>query len=534
MNLGLSLLYAAERTPDADAVVDGDARLDYRGLQRVAATLAAGLGAAGVGRGDRVAVVLKNRGEAVELYWACQWLGAVVVPLSWRVAPADVAYCVADSGAAVVAFEEVALEHALASSDTAGRLVAVGTGGPGSSADLAARFGAGGGAAPCVPYDELRAAGEAAGPAAPPGDLDDRATSIFLYTSGTTGRPKGVPRSHAAERAGGLSQALHQSQRPGERTLGIMPLYHTMGIHTLLAAQIVGGCFVCQPDWDAAQALELIGSERIGSLYLAPTLFHDLVHSPDLAGADTSSVRSLAYAGAAMTSALVERCVEVFAPDVFINHYGSTEIYTYSVDFDQRAAPGCAGRPATNARLRLVRPEPGAGPDDEVEPGETGEIICHLSSDEAFAGYWNRLDADARAIREGWYFTGDLGRVDTGGNLWIVGRIDDMIISGGENVHPLEVEDTLERAPGVREVAVVGLPDDRWGQAVTAFVVLDEEARAAGDDAAAARLDAHCLASPDLARFKRPRRYRFPDALPKSPSGKILRRLLREESVGRS
>ena len=526
MNLGLSLLYAAERTPDADAVVDGDVRLDYRSLQRVAGALAAGLASMCVGRGDRVALVLKNRREAVELYWACQWLGAVVVPLSWRVAPADVAYCVADSGATVVAFEEVGLEHARACSDVADRFVAVGTRGTGSSADLAARFCAGGDGRVCEPYESLPAAGEAAGA---PEDLDDRETSIFLYTSGTTGRPKGVPRSHAAERAGGLSQALHQSYRPGERTLGVMPLYHTMGIHTLLAAQIVGGCYVCQPDWDAGVALNLIESERIGSLYLAPTLFHDLVHSPDLAGADTSSVRSLAYAGAAMTSALVERCVAVFAPEVFINHYGSTEIYTYSVHFDQRTAPGCAGRPATNARLRLVQPEPGAGPDDEVPRGETGEIICHLSSDESFAGYWNRPDADAKAIRGDWYFTGDLGRLDDDGNLWIVGRIDDMIISGGENVHPLEVEDVLERAPGVREVAVVGLPDDRWGQAVTAFVVLDDDAAGAGPEAAVAGLDAYCLASAELARFKRPRHYRFPDALPKSPSGKILRRLLREQ-----
>ena len=531
MNLGLSLLYAAERTPDADAVVDGETRLTYRDLQQVAATLAAGLAALGVGQGNRVAVVLKNRREAVELYWACQWLGAVVVPLSWRVAATAVAYCVADSGATVAVFEEASFEHALACGDTVEHLVAVGTAGDGSSAGLAERLRAAGCAARCETDADLLAAGEASGPAPPPADLDDRQTSIFLYTSGTTGRPKGVPRSHAAERAGGLSQALHQSYRPGERTLGVMPLYHTMGIHTLLAAQIVGGCFVCQPDWDAAAALELVESERIGSLYLAPTLFHDLVHSPGLTTAEVSSVRALAYAGAAMTSALVERCVAVFAPEVFINHYGSTEVYTYSVHFDQRAAPGCAGRPATNARLRLVRPEPGAGPGDEVAPGEIGEIVCHLGSDEAFAGYWKRPDADARAIRDGWYFTGDLGRCDTGGNLWIVGRIDDMIISGGENVHPLEVEDVLERAPGVREVAVVGLPDERWGQAVTAFVVLDADAAGATGEAAAARLDAHCLASADLARFKRPRRYHFPDALPKSPSGKILRRLLREQAA---
>jgi 2-furoate---CoA ligase len=533
MNLGLSLLYAAERAPGADAAVDGDTRLSYGDLRRVAANLAAGLVALGVGRGDRVAVVLKNRREAVELYWACQWLGAVFVPLSWRVAPADVAYCVADSGARLVIFEEVAVDHAVACVDGVDRFVAVRTVAPSRTVgEPVERLRAAGCSSPCESYEDLLGIGEAAGPAPPAEGLDDRETSIFLYTSGTTGRPKGVPRSHAAERAGGLSQALHQSYRPGERTLGVMPLYHTMGIHTLLAAQIVGGCYVCQPDWDPRQALDLIEAERIASLYLAPTLFHDLVRSPAAVMADVSSVRSLAYAGAAMTSALVERCVEVFGPETFVNHYGSTEVYTYSVDFDQRAAPGCAGRPATNARLRLVRPEAGAGPGDEVAPGETGEIICHLGSDEAFSGYWNRPDADARAIRDGWYFTGDLGRCDAGGNLWIVGRIDDMIISGGENVHPLEVEDVLERAPGVREVAVVGLPDDRLGQLVTAFVVLDG-APAGGDEAAeAARLDRFCLESADLARFKRPRGYRFPDSLPKSPSGKILRRLLREEHAG--
>ena len=529
MNLGLSLLYAAERNPYADAVVDGGSRLDYRSLARVAATLADGLTSIGVSPGDRVAMVLRNRREAVELYWACQWLGAVVVPLSWRAAAADVAYCVADSGATVAAFEEASLAAALGCAGTVERLVAVGEAAGGdSSADLAERLRTAGGSAPSLVYESLLDAGDAAGQSPPGGDLDDRATSILLYTSGTTGRPKGVPRSHAADRAAGLSQALHQSYRPGERTLGVMPLYHTMGVHTLLAAQFVGGCYICQPDWDPQQALGLVEGERIGSLYLAPTLFHDLVHAPAVEGADVSSVRALAYAGAAMTSALVERCVEVFAPEVFVNHYGSTEVYTYSVHFDQRAAPGCAGRPATNARLRLVPPEPGAGPDDGVAQGETGEIICHLSSDEAFGGYWNRPDADAGAIRDGWYFTGDLGRHDADGNLWIVGRIDDMIISGGENVHPLEVEDILERAPGVQEVAVVGLPDERWGEAVTAFVVLDPDAARAGEAAVAAQLDAHCLASEDLARFKRPRHYRFADALPKSPSGKILRRLLRE------
>jgi 2-furoate---CoA ligase len=153
---------------------------------------------------------------------------------------------------------------------------------------------------------------------------------------------------------------------------------------------------------------------------------------------------------------------------------------------------------------------------------EDGEIVCHMSSPEAFTGYWQRPDADEKAIRDGWYHTGDVGRLDEDGDLWLLGRVDDMIISGGENVHPLEVEDVLAGHPKVAEVAVVGAPDDRLGHRVVAVVVAEGEVTAE-------ELDAFCLESEALARFKRPREYRFVESLPKSPSGKILRRLLREE-----
>ena len=265
-----------------------------------------------------------------------------------------------------------------------------------------------------------------------------------------------------------------------------------------------------QPSWDPEQALALIERERIDTLYLAPTLFYDLVHHPRFGDANTSPVRAVAYAGSPMTSALVDAVAAAFEPEIFVNHYGSTEIYTFSVHRDQRAKPGCAGRAALNARLRL-------------DPPDEGEILCHMSSDEAFAGYWNRPDADAKAISDGWYRTGDVGRLDEEGDLWVVGRVDDMVVSGGENIHPVEVEDVVARAPGVGEVAVVGAPDDRWGQRVVAYVV-------ANGAVTAEELDAFCLASDSLARFKRPREYRFVAELPKSPSGKILRRMLRDDT----
>ena len=452
MNLAQSLLAASERHPDAEAFPG----LTYGELLPRVRKIAGGLG---VAPGERIALVLDNRLETALLYWAAQWAGAVAVPLSWRATASDLAYCVADCGARLVLRDGDPLpnghEH------------------PGALAQ------------------------------------DAEEASLMLYTSGTTGRPKGVPRSHRADRAGGLSQALQHGYLPSERTLGVMPLYHTMGIHSLLAMHLVAGCFVPLARWDALHALRLIEEQRITSLYLAPTLFHDLVHHPELARFELTSVRALGYAGAAMTSALVERCAEIFNPEVFVNHYGSTEIYTFSIGRDQRRKPGCAGRPALNARLRLE---------------DTGEILCHMSSDEAFGGYWRRPDGDEKAIRDGWYHTGDVGHFDEEGDLWIDGRVDDMIVSGGENIHPLEVEDVLARHPAVREVAVVGAPDDRWGQRVIAVVVPD----GAVDGA---RLDAHCLASETLARFKRPREYRFVESLPKSPAGKILRRLLRDDEM---
>ncbi len=460
MNLAASLLYAAERTPDAEAVVQDGTRYTYAALLDRVTRLAGGLAGEGVGRGDRLAAVVRCRIESVQLYWAAQWLGATFVPLSPRASAADLDYCRNDSASTLFLDADVEVEPLLSDPH------------PGAL------------------------------------DADETAESLMLYTSGTTGRPKGVPRSHRADRAGGLSQVVQHGYRYGDRTLGCMPLYHTMGIHSLLAMHLVGGCYVCQPDWDPALALELVEGEKITSLYLAPTLYHDVVMHPALGAHDVSAVETLAYAGAAMTGALVERCAETFAPRLFVNHYGSTEIYTFSVHRDQRAKPGCAGRPALNARLQL---------------GESGEILCHMSSDEAFAGYWNRPDADEKAIRDGWYHTGDVGRLDEDGDLWLDGRLDDMIISGGENVHPLEVEDVLTRHPGVREVAVVGAPDDRWGHRVVAVVV--------ADGVTAEELDAHCLASEALARFKRPREYRFVPELPKSASGKILRRMLREDDM---
>src|SRR3954452_19892963 len=392
VNLARTLQYAAERRPDAEAVVGGGERLTYAELHERAARLAGGLARLGVEPGERVAVLLKNRVETVALYWACQWLGAWFVPLNFRLGPDEVAYCVGDAGAVAVAFDAAGAGPAAAvAADGGPRAIAVADadGGDASLAEL------------CTAEPHPGAL-----------DRDDGEIGLMLYTSGTTGRPKGVPRSHRADRAAGLTQVVHHGLDLGDRTLGVMPLYHTMGMHSMIAMALVGGCFVALADWSPAAALALVADERLTSLYLAPTFYHDLVRDESCGETDLSGVRSLGYAGAPMSPALATRVAEAFSPRVFFNHYGSTQVSTGAIHRAQAANPGCVGRRAINARLRLVRPRADAGPDDLAEPGEDGQVICELASEEAFAASWRRPDADEAAIRDVWYSPGDTARVD--------------------------------------------------------------------------------------------------------------------------
>jgi len=498
------LRHAALRRPRAEAVVHGATRLTYAELDQETDALARGFQRLGVSRGDRVLIALKNRVEHVLAYWALQKIGGVPTPVNFRLASGEMRYVLEDSGARVALVEDAtaaAVTDAARGTQTA--LVHVGTVSPPGA----------------IGFETLVAEG-----GAPAAEVAESDLSLILYTSGTTGRPKGVPRTHRNHCAGALAHALQCRYEWSERTLGVMPLYHTMGIHSLTSMVAVNGCFVCQPDWSAAEGLRLIAGERLTALYLIPTLYWELVHAPDLARTDVSSVRKLAYAGAPMLAALTEACAKAFAPEVFVNHYGSTEIYTFSVRPAVDAKPGSAGWPGIHAALRVVTAstERRVTADEVVPPGEKGEIIASLASDEAFTSYWNRPDADSKALRDGWYFTGDMGYLDADGELFVSGRVDDMIISGGENIHPVEVEEVLARHPLVGDVAVIGEPDEKWGERVVAFVV------ARGRGLTAEALDHHCREAADFAGFKRPRRVVFVSEIPKTASGKILRRLLRD------
>ena len=352
MNLALSLLYAAERTPDAEALVAERGAADLRRAAR--ARRAHRRRTRGARR--RVAETGSHASSRTSprrssCTGAVSGSARCVVPLSHRISNADLEYCIADCGAEVVIRDQSEVRELAAADEHPGAL-----------------------------------------------DLDEREPSIQLYTSGTTGRPKGVPRSHRAERAGGTLAGPPARPPPGSphaRRHAALP--HDG--HPLAPRRLASSAGASSPSRRGipSRRCELIERERIDTLYLAPTLYYDLVHHPRLdRRRHVVAFARVAYAGSPMTSALVEGVAAAFEPEIFVNHYGSTEIYTFSVHRDQRAKPGCAGRAALNARLRL-------------DPSGEGEILCHMSSDEAFAGYWNRPDADAKAIRDGWYHTGDVG-----------------------------------------------------------------------------------------------------------------------------
>ncbi|MDQ1902541.1 AMP-binding protein [Paracoccus sp. WLY502] len=491
LDLGTSFLAAVSRDPKALAIVDGDVRLTYEEWYGRISALVSYLDGLGVKKGDHVVTVLQNRWENASLHWAAQFAGLIITPINWRATAEDLSHALTDSQAKLLIFDDVAGDAVAACPEAA--------------------------TVQCLTLRDLQEAlARTAPPAQPRADAD--CISLMLYTSGTTSKPKGVPRRHRTERAAAVAHIAQNLYAYKERTLGVMPLYHTMGVRSLLAHALINGTFVCLPRFSVSSALALIENERITNLYLVPTLYHDLVHHPDFSPDRVRSVRKLGYAGAPMTDGLTAQLDRLFQPDLFVNHYGSSEVYTFSIDQSAACKPGSAGKAGLNQIIRVIRLDAG-DVHSLAAPREEGQIIALLQGDEAFEGYWRRPDADRKALRDGWYLTGDTGFFDEDGDLFVTGRVDDMIITGGENVSPVEVESCLSLHRLVDEVAVVGLPDERWGKVVTAFI------RRRDPSLTPEMLDEHCKHS-GLANFRRPRSYVFVHEIPRSPVGKLLRRCL--------
>ncbi len=497
----------AERRPDRTVVTFRGRDISYGELAARVEAAAAALREAGIGRGDVVALLLQNCPQYLEAILAANRLGAIFLPLNYRLAPDEWRYILDHSGAKLL-LTEAEFHEAIAS-------VRPELPGVESLWSLDADAPAGWRAY----EDALEAAAGATVPLAEVGDDD---VQRLMYTSGTTSRPKGVPITYGNLLAKNVAHIVEFGLTSEDRTLVAGPLYHVGGLDLPATGVLyAGGSVVILPRFDPTAVLEAIETHRVTNVWLAPAMVNMVLALDAGDRYDTSSVRFVINGGEKMPVPLIERVLAQFPNAWFADAYGLTETVSGDTFLDREhvlSKLGSVGRPVLHLELRVVDD---AG--DPVAPNELGEIV--LRGPKVFRGYWRDPEATAAAIRDGWFHTGDVGRLDEDGYLFIEDRKKDMIVSGGENVSSPEIERVLYEHPAVLEAAVIGMPDERWGEVPLAFVAL-REGFAVGED----ELIAHCGAK--LARFKVPRRVALIDALPRNPSGKVLKRVLRERISG--
>jgi len=496
--------FHADRTPDMVAVVDGDRELTYRELLHRVEALAIALQDSGVGQGDIVAILLTNRVEFLETLFAVNRLGAAFLPLNFRLAPDEWRYILEHSGAQAIVSES-------AFADQVDTIVD-------ALPDLRHRILAG--AEPTATgwasYDALVAAH--VGEHVPPADVPADHLQRLMYTSGTTSRPKGVCISHGNTMAKNLGLIVQFGWNAEQVTAVAGPLYHVgaldMGGLTTLH---VGGRLVLQRRFEAAGLIGLLDRHRVTTVWLAPAMVNSVLQCTDeLANADLGSLELIMSGGEKMPEARLAQVLDLFPGLWFADAYGLTE--TVSSDTFLPCAAmhrklGSVGKPLPHNRVRVVDDDGNDVPADAL-----GEIV--IRGPKVFGGYWRDPDATAAAFRDGWFRTGDVGRLDADGFLYVEDRKKDMIVSGGENIATPEVERVLYEHPDVIEAAVIGHPDPRWGEVPHAFVVLRS-----GTTPEDAKLAEFC--SDRLAKFKVPRYIDVVEVLPRTASGKVLKRDLR-------
>jgi acyl-CoA synthetase (AMP-forming)/AMP-acid ligase II len=502
-NLAGVLAHHADRFPDRACLVWGDETITYGELDRRAAHTAAGLARLGIGRGDVVAFLLYNCPEFVEAMFAVARLGAVFMPMNWRLAGEEVAYIAGHAGAKLVISEPELAPLAEATRTSLPGTPIVGVGGrPGE----------------WIAFESLR---DASG-VVPLADVGADEVHRLMYTSGTTARPKGVMITHANLYWKNVGHVVEFGITGADRGLACGPLYHVGALDlTTTTVLYAGGTVLIHRKFDAAAALDAFEQDGISNVWLAPAMVNQILAHPSLAGRDLSGVRLIIDGGEKMPLPLIERLLGAFPNAWFADAYGLTETVSGDTFLDKRTTVrklGSVGKPCLHLEVAIWDES-----DRPVGPGVLGEIV--LRGPKVFAGYWKDPGATAAAFRGGWFHTGDIGYLDDEGFLYIVDRKKDIIISGGENIASLEVERVLYEHAAVLEAAVVGRPDPRWGEVPVAFVVCRTDARATEED-----LREFCLAR--LAKFKVPRAVRFIDALPRNPSGKVLKRVLRDDAKG--
>lgn len=510
MRLGSILRQAALRWPDRVALVDEQGRsFSYRAWNGRVNQLANALLRLGIGPGTRVAFFLHNVEALASAYLATQKLGAVAVPVNYRLSAAELAFILNDCQAAMLLYQrqyQAAVEGARPNLESVRQFVRVGQAADGDALDYGGLYADAADREPEVQVE--------------PDEL-----SVLMYTSGTTGTPKGVMLTHRHQWLHTLLTAWELGISGADRTLHVAPLYHSAAFHSFFLTHIMsGGCNVLLPTFDPERVAATLARERITVLFGVPTNFELLADArPGLWDGAKGTLR-LCVTAAATTRPGTVAWIRERLCDAYGNWYGLTETTSMVTLLEPREAHrqgaiNCIGRPLIGMEPRVVRAssEEQVGPDEEVAAGEVGELI--MRGPKLMLGYLNRPEQTAKRLRHGWLYTGDLVyREDD--YYYILDRLDDAISVGGELVYPKEIERVLDQHPGVKQSAVIGIPDPRWGQLVKAFVV------PAGPLSVQDVKD-FCRSGGRLARFKVPRQVELVEEIPTNPAGKVLKRELR-------
>ena len=488
MNLASTIIAAGREDPDHVAVKLDDVELSYAALDGATAHLAGLLGEHGVARGDRVGIMLPNIPHFPVCYYGTLRAGAIVVPMNVLLKRREVAYYLSDSGARLLFAWEGFAEDAQAGADEAG--------------------------AECVVVT-MTGFAELVGAATPVTDVAqtaDEDTAVILYTSGTTGQPKGAELTHGNLIGNAEGSRNLFSKGRDAIQLGALPLFHSFGQTCGMNATLGGGgTLTLIPRFDPAKALEIVERDRVNIFQGVPTMYGAMLHLPDRERYDVSSLEVCASGGSAMPVELMRSFEEAFGC-IILEGYGLSEsspVASFN-HADRERKPGSIGTPIAGVQMQVVD-------DDgrEVPEGDVGEIV--IRGPNVMKGYWNRPEATAETVIDGWLRTGDMGRVDEDGYFFIVDRKKELIIRGGYNVYPREVEEVLYEHPDVREAAVLGVPHDEYGEEVAAAVSLVD-----GAQVTAEQLREYVRER--VAAYKYPRTVWLVDDLPKGPTGKILKR----------
>ena len=496
------LEHHARGTPSKPIAVFGDDSVTYEGMREWAAQLAGGLQARGVGAGDVVGLLSYNSIEFLATIFAANHLGAIAMPINWRLAAPELRFILEHSEARALVCDGELIDLANEATKENGTLVRIGV-----STERVPGW---------EQFSDLRDGSARPARAHVEGDDIHR----LMYTSGTTGRPKGVMITHANLAWKNFAHITEFGFTSADVGLACGPLYHVGALDLVTTTMIaVGATTVIHRAFDAEAVVDEIERSRITLVWAAPAMVRAILDVPGVEKRDLSSVRVIIAGGEKMPIPYIERLRTTFPSAWFADAYGLTETVSGDTFLDRESTVtklGSCGRVCQYLELEIWD-EHGAS----LPAGERGEVV--LRGPKVFKGYWRDPDATNTAFAGGWFHTGDIGVVDDDGYLYIVDRLKDMIVSGGENIASSEVERVLYDHESVVEVAVVGRPDDRWGEVPVAYVVLSPEAKVKPDE-----LIEHCRQQ--LAKFKVPKDVVLIDALPRNPSGKVLKRELRAES----